>query len=462
MPPSSLRKPISERLSLSRLGGLLVAVVILMPLLGLRLATPLSLGALGLAVPLLFFGTLQTISRFRDRHPLWGRDVLYPVLLGLSNHLIVRWSLLVVGLWGLVGSLTQEGRSAQGHDWVMVLLSLCAVAAGVPWVWTALRLHLPRPTPRQQTFTLAEDTPGSLQPVQVSGVRVNEQGRLLILWQPGPWMPGSPFADPSQQVALPVQGIQIPEFQRQGDWLRQLSRAVVQRRTGGKNSSTIHDMPLYRLADGLETSAPVVLIETSYGDLQQTGRSGGRYAVLADALVRWGYAVSTENRETQPPPPSTASTRSGHPLGRVGVTQIQPHSAPAVPDRTEATTPGTTPGLRSKWLALGTVLFVVQVGGLLIWPLLKRPPRLPEAQVEALCREALQRRGDELWSKAEVQLYRSGRGQTVPPPAGYNGRNFYVANFGERQSVNLASGTCRVTARDGALRAQITFWREHP
>ncbi|UQN08848.1 hypothetical protein [Deinococcus sp. QL22] len=221
--------PLWTSFSLSWVGSALAAFVVFgRP--PLSLSVPLAL----LASVLLLAGAVITVRRFAHQHPRWGLDAVYGQLLGLETHLMLRWIMLGIGLATFTGGLIEP--NTHPVDRLMDLSPLCLIASSAPWILESLRRRPTRPMPLLWAFDLAEDLPGSLQSRQVRGVHVGENGRLIVAWAPNRFSPPA--------LSLPVRGVRV----QNGEWVTTLSRAVTHRSTGGKTSTTIHELPLVRIA----------------------------------------------------------------------------------------------------------------------------------------------------------------------------------------------------------------------
>lgn len=243
---------------------------------------------LGLAGSLLItLDTLRQVDRTKRQHPLWGKDPLYPLLLGLNATLALAYPLALAGLglllFGLTELLTRPDPLLLG----LSALALAPLGYGLPWAVAAFSRHLDPEPPQPDDFAVAGESE------RVCGLEVSAEGQLFVVWDKNRdrWR-GEPnaYSEADGRVRLPVRGIRLPANRREKSLLWALSRAVVWRTYGTKRRNRIHALPLYRLADGGEDTEPYVLVKTRYGKWQQRS-TGERYASLAELLVGWGLAV---------------------------------------------------------------------------------------------------------------------------------------------------------------------------
>lgn len=399
--------------------------------------TPGSLKAAHQAVGLsagflVLVGSAQRVAEFGRRHPLWGRDPAYPLLLGLNNQLLRAWGLTLVGGAFLIGEGILALLGEEKPDSGEAVLPLFFVGYGLPWVLASLPRRLPRRPPQVRPFRLLEDEPGSLNSREVRGAEIDSEGRLLIVWKRRGWRLGS---GPGQdEVRVAVRGIRIPESQRGGDWVRALSRAAVWRQTAGNNPVSIHDLPLFRLAESEEGKEAEILAEHSYGEWQRPG-SFQRYSSLADLLVRWGFAV----RWNEVPVGAGAPWRV---LGRESAPRSLPHSAS-----------GTNP---TSWRVgtWGQLLWPVALGSGIAFGLAEVEKRRLQqlAQQQQTCALAVKTRAQVELGMPTVNL----RFDSVAEPGERDSLQFAAAGWQGGQA-RLITGSCSASPT-----AELSQWRVEP
>lgn len=132
---------------------------------------------LGLAGSLLItLDTLRQVDRTKRQHPLWGKDPLYPLLLGLNATLALAYPLALAGLglllFGLTELLTRPDPLLLG----LSALALAPLGYGLPWAVAAFSRHLDPEPPQPDDFAVAGESE------RVCGLEVSAEGQLFVVW----------------------------------------------------------------------------------------------------------------------------------------------------------------------------------------------------------------------------------------------------------------------------------------